>query len=189
MIQTYKSISELRTGAKQACEYFITECKKQGLSDVAITETYRSQARQDELYAQGRTKPGKMVTNAKKSSHTDRYAWDIFFTKTAYSDVSKFDRAGKIARSLGITWGGDFKTITDKPHFEYKNSTFKEPNNMTNTEIARADRLASLAKQAGIISDAELWSRYMTGELKLSGNNLMALFDKVLAQIKNKAQP
>ena len=176
----YKSTSELKAGARQACEYFIAECKRQGLTDIFITETYRSQARQDELYAQGRTKPGKIVTNAKKSNHTSREAWDLYFTSTGYNDVSKFDKAGKIARTLGITWGGDFKTITDKPHFEYKNSTFKEPNNMTSADLkaieAKVDKLIS---KFGF-TDRQGWIDKLAGKKQVSTSELNAFVDKVV---------
>jgi len=42
----------------------IEACVAQGIT-IAITEAYRSIERQNQLYAQGRTTPGKIVTNAK----------------------------------------------------------------------------------------------------------------------------
>jgi len=36
------------------------------------------------------------------------------------------DKAGAIARKLGITWGGDWKTFVDRPHFEVK-TNWKAP--------------------------------------------------------------
>ena len=45
------------------------ECEKQGLK-IKIGETLRTTAEQDALYAQGRTKPGTIVTNAKGSSYS-----------------------------------------------------------------------------------------------------------------------
>ena len=181
MATTYRSTSELKAGARQACEYHIAECKRQGL-DIFITETYRSQARQDELYAQGRTKPGKIVTNAKKSNHTSREAWDVSFTSTGYSDVSKFDKAGKIARTLGITWGGDFKTITDKPHFEYKNSTFKEPSNMTNAELKAIEtKVDKLISKFGFTKEGRQgWIDKLAGKKQVNTSELNAFVDKVI---------
>lgn len=49
---------------------------------VMLTETARSHARQAELYAQGRTAPGKKVTNARAGQsdhhpHPDGFAWAL----------------------------------------------------------------------------------------------------------------
>lgn len=96
---------------------------------IRITEGYRSPARQAELYAQGRTKPGKIVTNAKPGESIHQYgcAFDIVFTKTGYE--GNWDKIGQLGKSLGFTWGGDFKSIKDRPHFEltlgYKTADFK----------------------------------------------------------------
>ena len=47
----------------------LEECSKQGLV-IAIGETLRTVAEQDALYAQGRTTPGQIVTNARGSSYS-----------------------------------------------------------------------------------------------------------------------
>ena len=58
---TYRDINELTPLAQRACRLFMETCRKNGL-DIFITETYRSQKRQNELWEQGRSKPGKIVT-------------------------------------------------------------------------------------------------------------------------------
>lgn len=116
-----KDISALTENAQLACNMFLTECKKAGLK-VRITETYRSQRRQNELYAQGRTSPGSIVTWTKNSRHTSRRAWDICQDiKGKEYDTSEgfFDKCGAVAKRLGIIWGGSWKT-PDRPHFEVK---------------------------------------------------------------------
>lgn len=173
MAKTYRDVSELRPGAREACDAHISACKAAGL-DIFITETYRSQERQNELYAQGRTRPGKVVTWTLSSNHTGRQAWDVSFRSTGYNELSKFYRAGEIAESLGITWGGNWKK-QDLPHFEYKGSKFTMP-----TARIEAEQLADAAVRAGIITDKELWIRYMTGDAALTPGNLRALFAKVL---------
>ena len=93
-----------------------------------FTCTYRSQEDQDSLYAQGRTKPGPKVTWVQHSRHTDRIAFDIAIlrdgkpTWDTKADVNEDDRpdyeqAGIIGESLGMKWGGRWKT-PDYPHFE-----------------------------------------------------------------------
>ena len=118
VLTTCRSLEELTENAQRACNLFLAECKAQGLN-VLITETYRSQARQDYLYSQGRTRVGKKVTWTKKSRHTSRRAWDICKNVKGqeYSDNDFFKTCGKIAKKYGITWGGEWKT-PDYPHFE-----------------------------------------------------------------------
>ena len=118
-----RDVSELTPKAQEACRAFLRLCGEQGLK-VRITETYRSQQRQNELYAQGRTKPGKVVTWTKNSRHTSRRAWDICQdVKGKEYDTSSgfFAKCGKIAARLGIAWGGTWET-PDMPHFEIANS-------------------------------------------------------------------
>ena len=57
---------------------FLKECEELGL-DCYVFESYRSQERQDELYAQGRTTPGKKVTWTLESKHKQRKAVDMAF--------------------------------------------------------------------------------------------------------------
>lgn len=113
-----RDISALTKNAQIACNLFLEECKKQGLN-VLVTETYRSQARQDYLYAQGRTRAGNKVTWTRNSRHTSGRAWDICKNVKGqeYADNKFFEKCGEIAKSLGIIWGGDWKSA-DTPHFE-----------------------------------------------------------------------
>lgn len=98
---------------------------------------YRTFKEQDELYTQGRTKPGKIVTRAKagQSPHNYRLAVDIVLLKDTDGNGSfetaswetnvDFDGDGQadwmevvdIFKRYGWAWGGDWK-FTDKPHFE-----------------------------------------------------------------------
>lgn len=116
---TCRDISELLPVAQTACRLLFQECFKAGITDIFITETYRSQARQNYLYQQGRTRPGNIVTWTLNSRHTSRLAWDIAVAppKPLY-DVATLNKVGTIARRLGITWGGDWKGSIDRPHFE-----------------------------------------------------------------------
>lgn len=115
---TIRDINRLKKNAKMACELFMEECKRRGLA-VVITETLRTKERQNELYAQGRTAPGKIVTWTKNSKHMTGLAWDICKNKKGeeYSDLKFFEECGMVAKELGITWGGTWKN-KDMPHFE-----------------------------------------------------------------------
>lgn len=89
---------------------------------VKIISGLRSYQEQATLYAQGRTAPGLKVTNARPgySNHNFGTAWDIglFKGKRYLTDSPVYSEIGQAARSLGITWGGDFKSFKDTPHYE-----------------------------------------------------------------------
>ena len=146
--KTCRDISELTPNAQKACNLFMAECKKQGLN-VLITETYRSQERQDYLYAQGRTRKGNKVTWTRYSRHTSRRAWDICKNLKGheYTDTEFFNKCGEIARSLGITWGGDWST-PDRPHFEVSEVwNYKGDEPMTETERKKFNHLVETAEK------------------------------------------
>jgi hypothetical protein len=91
--------------------------------DVVVTEGLRSLERQRELYAQGRTKPGDIVTNAKpgQSNHGSGRAFDVAITRNGKPVDQKdlWNELGKIGKSAGFRWGGDFRSIYDPEHFEF----------------------------------------------------------------------
>ena len=119
-----RDINELTPSAQKACRLFIKKCEAEGLK-LFITETYRPQSRQNELWEQGRTKPGRKVTWTLCSRHTSRMAWDVACTGDNLYDADTLEKAGQTAKSLGITWGGDWDT-PDRPHFEI-GLNWKEP--------------------------------------------------------------
>lgn len=106
------------------------ECKKQGIF-ILFSECLRTTAEQDALYAQGRTNPGKIVTNAKGSTYSSQHQWgiavDFYLDMDIDGDGDKkddafnnatglFNKVGQIAKSLGLGWGGDWTSIKDLPH-------------------------------------------------------------------------
>lgn len=102
---------------------------KQSHPDITpfLTCTHRPNDEQDELYAQGRTRPGNIVTNAKagQSAHNmnPSQAFDIGFK---YPDgdltwkVQLFEEFGDIVKSIDptIVCGSRWKSFRDYPHFE-----------------------------------------------------------------------
>lgn len=115
-----RDIKDLHPRVQELCNRFIAECKKEGI-EVAITATFRDNEYQNQLYAQGRTAPGKIVTNAKggQSMHNYHVAFDfvpLTNGKPDWASLSLFNKCGAIAKSLGLEWGGDFKSIVDRPH-------------------------------------------------------------------------
>ena len=95
------------------------------LGCVKIISGNRTYAEQNDLYEQGRTKDGRIVTNCRGgySNHNFGVAFDIavFDGAGGYVPESHFyDDAGKIGKSLGLFWGGDWEGFEDKPHFEWR---------------------------------------------------------------------
>lgn len=102
----------------------VSACKGQGLI-IGIGESFRTKEEQDALYAKGRTAPGNTVTNAKGSSYSSHHQWGTAFDiyrndgKGVYTDGDGFfEKVGKIGKSIGLEWGGDWKSPVDKPHFQ-----------------------------------------------------------------------
>ena len=108
-----------------------------------FTHVLRTKEEQDTLYAQGRTKKGSIVTNAKggQSIHNYGLAFDIVILRdldnngtfeTADFTVSEYwKKIATFFKSKGFTWGGDFKSFKDAPHFELsKGKTWRDFTNM-----------------------------------------------------------
>lgn len=119
--------TKLHPKLQKLMQKHIDECKKQGLI-IGIGECVRTKAEQDELYAQGRTKPGKIVTNAKGSNYGSMHMWALAYDvyrndgKGAFNDSDGFfTKVGKIGQSIGLEWGGSWKSPVDKPHFQLPN--------------------------------------------------------------------
>lgn len=105
--------------------------------DFSVTCGVRTLAEQKELYAQGRTKPGNIVTWTLNSRHLPAAdglgrAVDLAPYPIDWNDLSKFDAIAKsmfaASKELGIPirWGADWdqdgkpreRGETDSPHFE-----------------------------------------------------------------------
>lgn len=97
---------------------------------VAVTDGFRTAERQFELYAQGRTKPGAIVTHADgvkvKSNHqagADGFGRAVDFCflvngRASWDDSLPWSLLGAMAKSQGCAWGGDWK-VPDRPHVEW----------------------------------------------------------------------
>jgi hypothetical protein len=100
----------------------IEELARNGLT-VEVVQGLRTFAEQNELFKQGRTKPGQIVTRAKggQSNHNYGLAVDLcpFVNgKPQWNDNAAFMRIGIEAAKLGLEWGGGWKKFIDKPHVQ-----------------------------------------------------------------------
>lgn len=102
----------------------LESCEKHGLH-VGVQKGFRSFREQAELYAKGRTTSGKIVTRAKPgfSWHNYGFAVDVVFkkgVKWSWSEEHDWDKLGQLGKAVGLEWGGDWRTLKDRPHFELK---------------------------------------------------------------------
>jgi peptidoglycan L-alanyl-D-glutamate endopeptidase CwlK len=119
-----RDINKLHPELRAIVPVFLEKCKASGLP-VMITETFRMKEEQDALYAQGRTKPGKIVTQAKYpySAHCWGVAFDFCRSVKGreWDNSDKFfNKVGAIGVSLGLEWGGNWKSFVDLPHLQLK---------------------------------------------------------------------
>ena len=120
-----RDISLLRSDVAANCRKWLELCGEAGL-DVLVTNTVRDKEYQEYLYAQGRTRPGSIVTNGKTPTfHADTAGLAFDFCKNVrgheYDDNAFFAKAADIAREMGFSWGGDWKSFPDMPHIQWDN--------------------------------------------------------------------
>lgn len=120
--RTEKNIATLAPQAQAKAREFMELVLEKGIK-AKIIDGSRTFAQQQALYDQGRTKPGKVVTNAKpgQSWHNFAIAWDIgvFDEDGKYlEDSPHYKMAGEIGESIGLEWGGRWK-FQDDPHYQY----------------------------------------------------------------------
>ena len=117
-----QTISSLRQPVQPLARRLIQLLKEDGLT-FKVTSGFRSYEEQDELYEQGRSKPGKIVTNARGgySNHNFALAFDItqFDGNRPIYESDDYKTAGKLGKSIGLLWGGDWSN-GDEPHFEFR---------------------------------------------------------------------
>jgi peptidoglycan LD-endopeptidase CwlK len=119
-----RKIEDLHPDLIPLCQHFLLDCKDAGL-DILVTCTYRSNIEQDALYAQGRTKPGKIVTNAKRGQSEHNFTlkgrpaskafdivplvhgkcdWDL--TSTAWKQIKEIWEKMKPINGYYLDWYG-----------------------------------------------------------------------------------
>lgn len=120
-----KNISTLHPSVRPYARALVQRAAERGIQIKVISGT-RSYAEQNELYEQGRTKSGNVVTNARGgySNHNFGIAFDIgVFDGTRYLPESPLYKVvGSIGTSLGLEWGGNWVSLVDEPHFQLRPS-------------------------------------------------------------------
>lgn len=159
---------------KAAAEVLIEFAYAHGVP-IVITQGLRTIAQQDGLYAQGRTKPGQIVTNARGgySYHNHGAAIDFALLlpdgvvswdtkRDGDGDgVADWDEVVSDAKRLGWEWGGDWTSFTDLPHlqmtFDLSTADYRNGKRPTKAQLdaAMAKIKAEKAKEADELSQGE----------------------------------
>ena len=129
-----RSLERLKT-----CHPNIIKVMEEAIKHYDFTVLYgtRTKEEQFELYKQGRTlKDGKWITTGKtvtnldgtikvsKHNHSPSLAIDIAPYPIDWSNLDRFKELALVVKDaaatvgVSITWGGDWKSFKDYPHYE-----------------------------------------------------------------------
>jgi len=118
-----KVIATLQPQVRPYARALVQKAASIGIT-VKVISGLRTYAEQNKLYAQGRTQPGRIVTNARGgfSNHNFGIAFDIgVFDGARYvPESSRYKAVGALGVELGLEWGGNWRTLQDEPHFQLR---------------------------------------------------------------------
>lgn len=169
-----RNIKELNPLAQVLLNLAIRNIKAQGINPL-IVETYRSQERQNYLYAQGRTRNLKSpkITWTLNSIHTLRNAVDIVPQRLINKKMTAIWNARdketleliKIMTQYGFEAGANWNKNTDSPHFQIRwvsvdGKEYSQQNNNTYITKMIQKRLNERLK-CNIVVDG-LWGKVTT---------------------------
>lgn len=135
-----RKLTDLHPQMQSMVTRFLANARTAGI-DLLVTCTYRSNEEQAALYAIGRTKPGRIVTNAKpgRSTHNNTLdgkpaalAVDVVPLRDGKPVWSASDpvwkRVGEIGEKVGLEWAGRWTTFRECPHFQHPQAkTLRSP--------------------------------------------------------------
>jgi len=118
-----KAIATLLPQVQPYARALVKKAAQHGIT-IKVIAGMRTYDEQNELFTQGRTKPGRIVTNARGgfSNHNFGIAFDVgVFEGANYLGESPKSKAvGALGMDLGLDWGGNWKTFMDEPHFQLR---------------------------------------------------------------------
>lgn len=128
-----RKIEDLHPDLQPIAREFVRRCQAQGV-EALITCTYRSGEEQNALYAQGRSRPGARVTNARAGQSAHNFTLNGKPAARAFDIVPlikgqcmwdakhpHWKIAGQIGMDLGLNWyGRPGAPFREMPHFQMK---------------------------------------------------------------------
>lgn len=169
-----RDLNLLHPEAKKKAEQLIEICRNRGI-EIIITQTLRTKAEQDGLYAQGRSKSGNIVTNCRypQSLHCWGVAFDFAVMiggKVNWTHLDSYNAVGSLGKSLGLVWGGDWKNFVDRPHFElpgYRWSALQKKHGTP--EKFKATWPKQSTTTTGGASEVAAWKKQIIKDAKYAG--------------------
>lgn len=122
-----RALDDLLPPVRHRAQALVDACKQAGI-DILITSTFRDLESQAALYAQGRTAPGKLVTNAKpgQSYHNWRVAFDVVPLRAGKpvwnitgADGKLWEQIGNLGEAVGLEWAGRWTRFREYAHFQF----------------------------------------------------------------------
>lgn len=122
-----RDLADLHPAVAARARAHVAACRAEGI-DLLVTCTWRDPAEQARLYAQGRTAPGRIVTNARpgQSLHEYRVAYDVVPLRagkpvwgTSGEDARLWARVGALGEAQGLEWAGRWRRFREYPHFQF----------------------------------------------------------------------
>lgn len=189
-----RRIEDLHPKLQEICKQHIEACREKGV-EIQITNTLRDAEYQAYLYSLGRTVKGNVVTNMQLiGPHGFGLAYDIVPIvkgKAVWDDNKLWAVAGEEGKKLGLTWGGDWKSIVDKPHFEYTGGLTaaqlragQKPLWWSTPHALTLEEAVKVLQDHGIINTPDIWLQNAVIGGQVKGENAAALIIKTGNELK-----
>jgi peptidoglycan L-alanyl-D-glutamate endopeptidase CwlK len=182
-----RDINLLRPDVAANCRTLITLAKAAGY-DVLVTGTVRDDAYQTDVYNKGYSKAKVPTFHSQKAG----LAFDICqnIKGKEYSDAAFWKTVSVIGKQLGFTWGGDWKSIIDKPHFQWddhgkytgtmvRNGQLPLP--MPAVKDEHKEYVEPVCTEFGL--DRVYWEKAYDGKVTVSKDIIQALFKKISTKL------
>ena len=124
---TRERIQRLHPDILDDAEKFILDTQKEGI-ELRVTDTYRTIEEQNELYKRGRDEDGNIIEGEERvtdvkggySYHNYGLALDVVEIQDGVPvwNNPQWEKIGRIGEEKGFEWGGRWRDIIDKPHFQ-----------------------------------------------------------------------
>jgi peptidoglycan LD-endopeptidase CwlK len=116
-------LSEVYPGLAKLVREMAAQLEAEGI-DIRVTQSLRTMAEQEALYAEGRTEPGAVVTNAQPG-----YTWHQFGLAVDVAPLTPqgvdwntshpvWGRIVAVGTGLGLMAGAEWRSFPDWPHFQ-----------------------------------------------------------------------
>lgn len=116
------SLEDLEPETRRKLELGLQLCLMRAYDVRIHLPVFRTFDQQDALYAQGRTTPGAIVTNARggQSFHNVRRAVDfgVYVNGVLSEDPDVYRQVGEVFEQAGLEWGGRWIGFKDEDHLQ-----------------------------------------------------------------------